>query len=89
MQRGKPPIVRGICKDEDGTGERLNLVIDLHAKRALERLATCYGVTQREALERLVLDAERAALDKVAAQPADHADYYSGRLRLGLDVVTQ
>ena len=76
-------------KDEDGAGERLNLVIDLHAKRALERLATCYGVTQREALERLVLDADRAALDKVAAQPTGHADYYAGRLRLGLDVVTQ
>lgn len=30
-------------KDEGGTGERLNLVIDLHAKRALERLAVCYG----------------------------------------------
>jgi len=76
-------------KGEDGTGERLNLVIDLHAKRALERLAVCYGVTQREALERLVLDAERAALDKVAAQPTGHTDYYAGRLRLGLGDVTQ
>ena len=34
--------------DEGGTGERLNVVIDLHAKRALERLASCYGVTQRQ-----------------------------------------
>ena len=75
--------------DEDGTGERLNLVIDLHAKRALERLAVCYGVTQREAIERLVLHAERAALDRVAALPAGHADYYAGRLRLGLGDVTR
>jgi hypothetical protein len=28
-------------KDENGTGLRLNLVIDAHAKWALERLAVC------------------------------------------------
>lgn len=75
-------------KDEGGKGERLNLVIDLHAKRALERLATCYGETQRAMLERLLAEAERVTLDKVATSPTGHADYYVGRLRLGLDDVT-
>lgn len=70
--------------DEDGTGEGLNVVINIHAKQVLERLAACYGVTQREAIERLVLHAERAALDRVAALPAGHADYYAGRSGWGL-----
>lgn len=39
-------------KDETGTGERINLVVDQHAKLALERLATHYAVTQRAMLER-------------------------------------
>ena len=75
-------------KDEGGKGERLNLVIDLHAKRALERLAVCYGVTQRATIERLALDAERATLVKVAALMTGYADYYDGSLRLGLDDIT-
>jgi hypothetical protein len=61
-------------KDENGTGLRLNLVIDAHAKWALERLSVCYGVTQREMLERLARDAERATLDRVATLPKGHAD---------------
>lgn len=73
-------------KDEDGKGERLNLVIDLHAKRALERLAACYGVTQKAMLERILVEAERAAL---ASMPvSEHAEYYDGGLRLSLDYVT-
>lgn len=76
-------------KDVDGMGERLNLVIDLHAKRAFERLAVCYGVTQKEIIERLVLGAEQATLNKAVTMPSGSADYYDGRLRLGLDDVTQ
>jgi hypothetical protein len=30
-------------KDLDGQAERLNLLVNLHAKRALERLASCYA----------------------------------------------
>jgi hypothetical protein len=33
--------------DEDGNCERINQLVSLHAKKALERLAKCYGVTQR------------------------------------------
>lgn len=76
-------------RDEDGKGERLNIVIDLHAKRALERLAACYGVTQRAMLERLVLEAERDALDQAAKLSNGQADYYDGKLRMGGADVTQ
>lgn len=76
-------------KDECGTGERLNIVLDLHAKRALERLAVCYAVTQRDVLEDLLREAERAALERAVMLPGGQADYYDGRLRLGPDYVTQ
>ena len=75
-------------KDENGKGERLNLVIDLQAKRTLERLATCYGVTQRAMLERILVEAERASLGHMAMVPNGHADYYDGRLRFSLSNVT-
>ena len=45
-------------KDADGKGERLNTVINLSAKRSLEWLASCYGVTQRALLERIIAQAE-------------------------------
>jgi hypothetical protein len=76
-------------KDLDGKGERLNLVIDLHAKRAIERLAICYGVTQKDIIERLVLGAQRVTLDRAATLPKGPEDYYDGRLRFGYDDVTQ
>ena len=72
-------------KAEDGGGERLNVVIDLQAKRALERLATCYGVTQRAILERLAAEAERLALDRAATLSNGPAEFYEGRLRLNAD----
>lgn len=43
----------------DSDGERINTVLAVSAKRALERLAACYGVTQRVILEQL-LEARRA-----------------------------
>jgi hypothetical protein len=65
-------------KNADGTLERVNTLVSVQAKRRLERLAACYGVTQRGILERLLTDAERAALDGL---PADQqAAYYDKRL---------
>lgn len=69
-------------KDEHGKGERLNTLIDLHAKRALERLAACYGVTQRAMLERLLAQAELLALQEASNLPNGQADYYDGKLRM-------
>ena len=76
-------------KNESGKGERLNLIINLNAKRAIERLAVCYGVTQKDIIERLALGAQRVTLDKAAILPNGPEDYYHGRLRFGFDDVTQ
>lgn len=73
--------------DESAPCERLNLLIDLHAKRALERLSLCYGVTQKAMLEHLLADAERAAIKVAMMSPHGPDDYYDRKLRLPL--VTQ
>jgi hypothetical protein len=64
-------------KDETGALERLNLLVQVSAKRQLERLAYCYGVTQRAMLERLLAEAERATLD--ALSPEEQDDYLDKR----------
>lgn len=77
-------------KSEDGHLQRLGLMVDLHAKLALQRLAHCYGVTQRSMLEGLIMQAQRVAVDAaIAMSPNGHADYYDGRLRLHRPAVTQ
>jgi hypothetical protein len=55
-------------KDEAGTLERINLLVPVSAKRQLERLAYCYGVTQRAMLEKLLAEAERATLDALSSK---------------------
>jgi hypothetical protein len=69
-------------KAVDGQGERLNVIVDLHAKAALKRLASCYGVTQAAMIERLVLAAEREAIDAAVNLPNGQADYYASKLKL-------
>lgn len=77
-------------KDENSQLERLSLLVDLHAKRALERLASCYGVTQRAMIERLVMQANRVAQQQAAEHSPDgHADYFDKRISLQWPVVTQ
>lgn len=58
--------------------ERLQVVVSIHAKRALERLARYYSVTQREALERAVADAQSRVLDGLDA--SGQAAFYAGTL---------
>jgi hypothetical protein len=64
-------------KDVDGTLERLYTLVSLQAKRQLECLVVRYGVTQKEMLERVLVDAERAALDALPASA--HGAYYDKR----------
>ncbi len=71
-------------KDETGQGERLSVVVDSQAKRALERLAACYGEPQQAMLERLLQDAERALLGRAQAIPNGMADYCDSQLRLAV-----
>ena len=71
-------------KSEEGKGERLDVVIDLHAKRALERLARHQGITLRAMLEKLLIEAEQAIVDKLAALPGGCSEYYEGKKKAGL-----
>ncbi len=66
--------------DPEGKLERINVLVSLQAKRQLERLASYYGVTKREALERALAEAERAALDALCAD--QHGAYYDKRLNV-------
>lgn len=45
---------------------RLNMIVPIATKRALERLARRYAVTQRIMLEGLVEEAERAAIRELS-----------------------
>ncbi len=61
-------------KDVDASCERLNLIVSTQAKQQLERLAFCFGLTQRMMLERILAGVERATVDRL---PADaRGDYY-------------
>ena len=53
---------------------RLNMIVPVATKRALERLARRYAVTQREMLGKLIGDAERATTDGMRS--ADLRRYY-------------
>ncbi len=77
-------------KDGNSQLERLSLLVDFHAKRALERLACCYGVTQRAMLERLLMQANRVAQQHAAEHSHDgQTDYFEKRISLQWPVVTQ
>lgn len=65
-------------KDLDATCERLNLIISMNAKKALERLSSYYAVTQRAMLERLLAEAQRAAISGLTGKEQDA--YYDGLL---------
>ncbi len=78
-------------RDENGQGERLNIVLDARAKRTLERLALCYGVTQRALLQSMLAGAERDALQRInalSALPNGQDQYYDKLLPVALEFVT-
>ena len=70
--------------DIDGKSDRLSMVISMHTKTSLERLASCYGVTQKAMLEMLVDKAERDLIE--AATRGQRDGYYKKRLRMGWPV---
>jgi hypothetical protein len=53
-----------------GEAARLNFVVNVPAKRSLERLARHFGITQREAFERLITGAEGRVVAKLDAAAA-------------------
>jgi hypothetical protein len=67
-------------KDADGKGERINTVVTLSAKRSLERLASCYGVTQRAMLEQIIAEAEDVLLSGFSSRK--QSKYYDKQLTI-------
>lgn len=67
-------------RQKAGYGERLNMAVNLNAKRGIERLARRYGVTQRAMLESLISDADKAAdLELTKTGTSDELrTYYDG-----------
>lgn len=43
---------------KDGSDQRLNVILDLQAKLALDRMAEHYGVSNKELLERVLLETQ-------------------------------
>ena len=68
-------------KDIEGQGQRLNMVIDLPAKKALERMAHCYGVTQKQVLLHIINKAEWDFLSQLA-NGEEQDKYYDLNLQL-------
>ncbi len=64
-----------VRKIKEGDGERLQAVVSLHAKRALERLSRLNGITQAAMLERLILDEQ---LRVTSGMDADQHRQYVG-----------
>lgn len=60
-------------KDVNGTGSRLNLVIDNGTHLALKRLAIRYGVTVTALIERLAMDEQRRVTETMTA--GEHITY--------------
>ena len=54
---------------------RLNMIVTIGAKRALERLSERYGVTQRVFIERLIAEAEQEATASMSR--TEQKKYYS------------
>ena len=58
-------------KDVDGSGERLNMIVNAAAKMQLMRLAASYGVTQRALVERLLAAAQAEAFSGLTGEQQD------------------
>jgi hypothetical protein len=50
-------------KIKEGDGERLQAIISLHAKLAIQRLAKHNGITQAALIERLVMNEQKRVTD--------------------------
>lgn len=63
---------------KEGSDQRLNVILDVKAKQALERMAQQAGVSNKELLERVLLTAQ----DQLLAQMDDEQQtrYYNSNL---------
>lgn len=63
---------------KEGSDQRLNVILDLQAKLALERMAKHYGVTNKNVLERLLLEAQSQLIAQMDGQ--QQSNYYDGKI---------
>lgn len=66
-------------KNLEAGAERINVVADLQAKLALERLARYWGLTQRATLELVLSEAQRQVLDGLTGE--EQNKFYDGKLK--------
>ncbi len=66
-------------KSTDCPVERLDCLIEVHAKAALKRLALHHGLPQWEMLQKLIGDSESALVDSL--NKAAQTDYYAGKAK--------
>ena len=62
---------------KEGSDQRLNVILDLHAKLALERMAKHYGVTNKAMLERALLAAQSQLIKDMNGD--QQSAYYDGK----------
>jgi hypothetical protein len=60
----------------DNGDRRLNCWVSTQASMALKRLSKLHGVTQREALERLVIEADARVLETLDPDSQEWASYF-------------
>ena len=62
---------------KEGSDQRLNVILGLDTKRALERMAKHYGVTNKNVLERLLLDAQSRLIEDM--EDEQQTRYYGAK----------
>jgi hypothetical protein len=60
---------------KEGSDQRLNVILDLQAKLALERMAKLQGVSNKELLERVLLETQSQLIAEMDSEQQTH--YYS------------
>lgn len=63
---------------KEGSDQRLNVILGLDAKRALDRMAKHYSVTNKNVLERLLLEAQSQLIEQMDGQ--QQSNYYDGKI---------
>lgn len=63
----------------DGNGEReIKVWVNTRAALALDRLASSYGVTKRELIERLLMDEQEKVLKEIGTDSPEGEKFLSG-----------
>ena len=81
-------------EDVEAKDRRINLVVSVQAKAQLQRLASCYGVTQRQVLQYLLAKGEEEAIQALVSRALSpdkgriYTQYYDSKVQTKLNLVT-